>query len=82
MSEALDAARTPRGEEVETAAIELAQLLLSNWTWLYRDLDIAGQVDAKAALQKNPPSFAPEVTIGCTAYPVSIEDCCAARRHT
>lgn len=34
--------RTPRAEEVEAAAIELAQVLLSNWTGLYRYLGIAG----------------------------------------
>lgn len=78
ISQAINAAKMPRDDEVETAAIELAQLLLSNWTGLFQDLSIEGQQGAKAALLKNPPSLGPEVTIGCAAYPVSIEDCCAA----
>lgn len=78
ISQALDAARTPRDEEVKTAAIQLAQLLQSNWAGHFQDLSIAEQRDAEAALRDEPPRFAPEVTIGCAAYPVSNEDCCAA----
>lgn len=37
ISQALRAAQMPRKAEVETAAIELAQLLLSNWTGHFRD---------------------------------------------
>ena len=68
--------RIPRAEEVEAAAIELAQVLLSNRTWLYQYLGIAGQYEAKT--EKNPPSFALAFTIGCAAHPVSFKDCCAA----
>jgi hypothetical protein len=75
MSEAVDTARIPRDEEVEVAVVELAQLLLSNWTGFIQDLSITAQQAALADLQANPQLFAPEIGAGCAAYPVSIGEC-------
>ena len=75
--ESLPSALVPRDEEVETAAIELAQLLLSNWTGYLRFASAEGRRDALVALRETPPRLPPEVTTGCAAYPVTDEECIA-----
>lgn len=75
--ESLPSVFVPRDEEVETAAIELAQLLLSNWTGFVRFANAEGRHDAFAALRETPPRLPPEVTTGCAAYPVTNEECIA-----
>ena len=67
----------PRHDEVETLAIELAQLLLSNWTGFMRFQSVEARRGAISALYESPPSLPPQITEGCAAYPVSNEDCCA-----
>lgn len=73
--ESLPSVLVPGDEEVETAAIELAQLLLSNWTGFIRFASAGGRHDALVALRETPPRLPPEVTTGCTAYPVTTEEC-------
>lgn len=75
--ESLPPVFVPRDEEVETAAIELAQLLLSNWTGFIRFASADGRHDALVALRETPPRLPPEVTTGCAAYPVTNEECIA-----
>jgi len=75
--ESLPSVFVPRDEEVETAAIELAQLLLSNWTGFIRFASAEGRHDALVALREMPPRLPSEVTTGCAAYPVTNEECIA-----
>ena len=75
--ESLPAVLVPSNEEVETASIELAQLLLSNWTGFIRFASAEGRHDALVALRETPPRLPPEVTTGCAAYPVTNEECIA-----
>lgn len=67
----------PGDDEVETAAIELAQLLLSNWTGFMQFQSPEGQREATAALHEKPPRVPPELFTGCAAYPVTLEECIA-----
>lgn len=75
--ESLPSVFMPRDEEVETAVIELAQLLLSNWTGFIRYASAEGRHDALVALRETPPRLPQEVTTGCAAYPVTNEECIA-----
>lgn len=75
--QSLPAMLVPRDKEVETASIELAKLLLSNWTGFIRFASAEGQHDALVALREASPRLPSEVATGCAAYPISNEECIA-----